>query len=274
MNESALFVLLLCVTESLTSGLQDESIADLVRKEVSKQLREITEKSIQEEKTIRKLELTIHELQETVKTLKSSCNCRDYDRKADIQNKPEHRSDITGNNLNEMSSVDKTDTSLSEKRIRKPEKGEEIQHKKRLLENNISDGQMVAFYAWMNNSEANPGSHHIIVFDGVQSSLGSAYDRHTGIFRTPTTGHFVFSWTIISESHGWIYSELVVNSTPFGHLLTNSQDITDDHTATGLVVLSLKQGDDVYIRTSTQPGHGRILSSQYYRSSFSGWRIA
>lgn len=114
----------------------------------------------------------------------------------------------------------------------------------------FSEGQMVAFYAWMNNNENNPGPHTII-FDGVQSNLGSAYDRHTGISITPATGFYVILCTLIAQQHGWIHFESVVNSTPFEYLLTNSHDITDEQTTTGLVVLSLKQADDAFVFTQT-----------------------
>lgn len=133
---------------------------------------------------------------------------------------------------------------------------------------------MVAFYAWMNGNEGNPGEHKTLIFDGVQTNLGNAYDKHSGLFRAPQTGYYVFTWTIMSDYHGWVYSELVVNSTPRGSILTNSQEINDEHMTTGIVVLSIQRGDDVFVRTKPKASwRGAILSSDKHRSSFSGWRI-
>ncbi|VDI11348.1 Hypothetical predicted protein, partial [Mytilus galloprovincialis] len=132
----------------------------------------------------------------------------------------------------------------------------------------------VAFYAYMSSHEANLGRHQTLVFDMVKTNLGSSYSKHTGVFTTPEKGTFVFTWTITSDFHSYIYSEILINSVPFGSIISSSDEIHDDHTATGIIVVQLNHGDVVYIRTNPNASiKGRILSDSLRRSSFSGWKI-
>lgn len=121
---------------------------------------------------------------------------------------------------------------------------------------------MVAFYAYINTHETNPESHQTLIFDVVRTNVGSAYNKHSGLFTSQDHGIFVFTWTIIIDYHGYVFSEIIVNSDPIGSILTNSEDITDVHTVTGIVVAVVNQGDVVYIRTNPTGGiRGKILSS-------------
>ncbi|CAC5426275.1 C1QL [Mytilus coruscus] len=132
----------------------------------------------------------------------------------------------------------------------------------------------IAFYAYMDSHETNPGRHQTLIFDVVKTNVRSAYNKHSGLFISPDHGIYVFTWTIVSDLHGYIYSEIMINSAPFGSILTNSEDITDDHTVTGIVVAEVNQGDVVYIRTNPNVSiKGQILSDTFHRTSFSGWKI-
>ena len=123
----------------------------------------------------------------------------------------------------------------------------------------------------MSHDLAAPGAGHVLVFDVVKTNVGSAYNHHDGVFTAPSTGSYVFSWTVTSWYHSFIYSELMVNSSSFGRIITNSQDIEDEHVGSSVVAAALTQGDIVYVRIvgsgGTLASHGNILTS------FTGWKL-
>ncbi|CAG2196820.1 unnamed protein product [Mytilus edulis] len=91
----------------------------------------------------------------------------------------------------------------------------------------IGQDVMVAFYAYMSASEPSPGQHHTFIFDSIMTNSGSGYNKHNGMFTVPNHGHYVFTWTVISARHGWVYSEIVINSSPLGSILTDSDDTNE-----------------------------------------------
>ena len=129
----------------------------------------------------------------------------------------------------------------------------------------------VAFYAYMSHDLSAPGGGHVLVFDVVKTNVGSAYNHHDGIFTAPSTGSYVFSWTVTSGYHSYVYSELMVNSSPFGKLLTNSQATADEHVASSVVAVALTQGDVVYVRVAGSSGTLASQSNVY--TSFTGWKL-
>ncbi|CAC5371555.1 unnamed protein product [Mytilus coruscus] len=133
---------------------------------------------------------------------------------------------------------------------------------------------IVAFYAYMSKDELQPGKHHILVFDDVKTNVGLAYNKHTGTFTAPVTGVYVFIWTVVCGRHNFNFSQLVINSDPFGAILTDSDEVDDIHTVTGSVVAELNQGDVVYVRTHpTDSIDGVIISRDDMHTSFNGWKL-
>lgn len=134
----------------------------------------------------------------------------------------------------------------------------------------------VAFYAYMGHTEYSPSNHHTIIFDIPVTNLGNGYNHFSGIFSVPTSGVYVFSWTIADSAGGYVFSELVVNADVVGAILTNTSAGADRLSTTGLVVKEARQGDVVYVRTSPTGGiHGNIESlAPAQRTSFSGWKLS
>ncbi|XP_048735287.2 uncharacterized protein LOC125650808 [Ostrea edulis] len=132
-----------------------------------------------------------------------------------------------------------------------------------------------AFYAYMSHDEPNPGPHHTLIFDVPVTNLGNGYNHFSGTFSVPSSGVYVFSWTIHCSDRGYIYSQLVANDDVLGAILTNSESTIDWISTTGLVVKEVNHGDVVYVRTD--PVHGPVgdikSSSTHYRTSFSGWKL-
>jgi hypothetical protein len=133
----------------------------------------------------------------------------------------------------------------------------------------------VGFYAIMSKPENNPSTHHSLIFDVEKTSIGSAYNKFSGTFIAPREGTYVFSWTITADFHSYIHTEIVINASSFGHLMTDGDEVNDIHVSSKTVVAYLNQGDLVYVRThSTYRSNGNIYSGGYHgESSFAGWII-
>ncbi|XP_071155598.1 uncharacterized protein [Mytilus edulis] len=136
------------------------------------------------------------------------------------------------------------------------------------------NGNIVAFYGYMSHGESQPGKHQILDFDVVKTNVGLAYNKYSGMFTAPVNGVYVFTWTVSTGMHSYVYSQLVINSDPFGAIQTDSDEVSDYHTSTGSVVAELNYGDVVYIRTHpTELIKGVIRSEDEMRTSFSGWKL-
>ena len=127
----------------------------------------------------------------------------------------------------------------------------------------------------MSHDELHPGTHQIVVFDSIQTNVGSAYNNYSGIFTVPVSGVYSFSWSIADNGcHGAVYTVLVVNNVEVGGIGTDGSDVCDDELATGQVVLELNVGQIVFVRTdSTTPAQGAIRGRTFNRSTFSGFLL-
>ena len=133
----------------------------------------------------------------------------------------------------------------------------------------------MAFCAYMAAPEHSPSLHHILLFDTVKTNLGSAYNSNSGMFTAPVDGVYTFTWTIFSEVHSYVYTQIVVNSAAFDNMIVNSNAVNDVHSGTKVIVVSLTSGDVVYVRTDdTYLSHGSIYSGRVNGySSFCGWKL-
>ena len=126
----------------------------------------------------------------------------------------------------------------------------------------------------MSQPEYTIGHHQTFVFDHVVTNVGGNYNRHSGIFTSPSQGVYVFSWTLYCVAGGYFYSEVVVNSNPVGALRCGADGSSSDRHITGVVVVEINRGDIVYIRTHPiNSNNGGVYSISTYRSSFTGWKL-
>ncbi|XP_062596631.1 cerebellin-1-like [Saccostrea cucullata] len=149
-----------------------------------------------------------------------------------------------------------------------------LSRKKRLL--SVPEPQNgVAFSAYMSANEGTVGAGHTLIFHSLVTNVGNHYNKHTGVFTSPDSGVYVFTWTIIVDNHDYIRTELVVNSSTVGTMYTSAYDVNNDRTTTGVVVVQINQGDVVFIRTNHTSGSvGTIISiPDVLRSTFSGWKL-
>uniref|UniRef100_A0A8W8NXP6 C1q domain-containing protein n=1 Tax=Magallana gigas TaxID=29159 RepID=A0A8W8NXP6_MAGGI len=132
----------------------------------------------------------------------------------------------------------------------------------------------VAFFAYLSKNEPNPGAHQTFVFDVDHTNIGGHYSHHTGVFTCPRHGVYVFSWCLFCSAGGFVFSELVVNSSPVLGKYVGAQGVSNLLSSTDLVIVDLNPGDEVYIRTApNQSQLGQVISEPPYRSTFSGWKL-
>ncbi|XP_063399076.1 complement C1q-like protein 2 [Mytilus trossulus] len=131
----------------------------------------------------------------------------------------------------------------------------------------------VAFYAYMSKDDPSLLKHNQLVFDVVKINIGNGYLNNTGVFVAPSSGTYVFSWTLYTGNHGATYYDLMVNGEIYGSTLGETDDVPGDFDSdSGTVVVSLNTGDNVYFRSIIQTT-AFILGRRSARTSFSGWKL-
>lgn len=105
----------------------------------------------------------------------------------------------------------------------------------------LDASDIVAFCAYMSTTEVSPSRHHVLVFDDVKTNIGSAFNRISGMFTAPIDGAYVFTWTIFSDRHSYINSQIVVNTEAFTSMITDSDEVGDFHSSTGVIVVNLNR---------------------------------
>ncbi|XP_062585323.1 uncharacterized protein LOC134246988 [Saccostrea cucullata] len=138
---------------------------------------------------------------------------------------------------------------------------------------------VVACYAYLSTAHINIGPDHTIKFDVVKTNQRQGYHPGSGVFIAPESGFYVFTWTVRVGAYGstpeYHSTEIVINNNVYGSAYAVAIPTSSrDDIGTGTAVAHVNQGDDVYIRThSSYQGTGGILSDEFGRSSFAGWKI-
>lgn len=131
----------------------------------------------------------------------------------------------------------------------------------------------VAFYAYMSASEPNPSLHHALIFNVVKTNVGGGYNQFSGMFSAPSSGLYVFTWTIYTGNHGQTGFSIYVNhdvvGATFGETDNNQNDFDSD---SGSMVVSLNAHDNVYIRSSMACSTN-VISDVSRRTTFAGWKL-
>ncbi|XP_062607511.1 heavy metal-binding protein HIP-like [Saccostrea cucullata] len=136
-----------------------------------------------------------------------------------------------------------------------------------------SAAENVAFHAYMStNTASGLRQHHTLIFDTVKVNKGQGYHRDDGIFIIPSSGVYVFAWTLSVQNYdGWASVEIVVNGQIAGSTFADGGTGSFD-SGTGLVVVEGNVGDHVYIRMH-ENGDNVVNSNGRARTSFSGLRL-
>lgn len=121
------------------------------------------------------------------------------------------------------------------------------------------------------NTQANLRQHHTLIYDVVKVNRGQGYHQDDGIFTVPSSGVYVFAWTVAIQTHGWASVELAVNGVVFGSTFADGTASDWEH-GSGIVVVETHTGDHVYVRMQ-ENGNGVVNSNARGRTSFSGWKL-
>ena len=133
--------------------------------------------------------------------------------------------------------------------------------------------EQIAFYTYLSaNSAASLRQHHILVFDTVKTNMGNGYHVGDGIFIVPSSGLYVFAWTVTVQPHGWASVEIVVNAEVLGSTFADGSYASCWDGSAGIIVVHVNAGDHVFIRMQ-ENGDGPINSNARGRTSFSGWKL-
>uniref|UniRef100_A0A665V510 Cerebellin 18 n=1 Tax=Echeneis naucrates TaxID=173247 RepID=A0A665V510_ECHNA len=99
---------------------------------------------------------------------------------------------------------------------------------------------------------------------------GMGYNPALGVFTAPSPGVYVFSYTVYSsvEENGRLYYkvQLMHNQTPIASVWENNREDGED-SATQVVTLELRQGDQVYVELTS----GRTLCKYLQFNIFTGY---
>lgn len=112
----------------------------------------------------------------------------------------------------------------------------------------VAPTEQVAFYADLStNTKADVSKHHKLKYDLVKINKGQGYHHDDGIFIVPSSGVYLFAWTVAVQTYGWTSVEILVNGEVFGSNFANDLNNSWDH-GTGIFVIETHTWDHIYIR--------------------------
>ncbi|CAG2216917.1 unnamed protein product [Mytilus edulis] len=112
----------------------------------------------------------------------------------------------------------------------------------------------------------------IVKFDQVITETGNNFNPGDGIFVSPVSGIYLFSWTTLASTSKYVDTELrvdnVVVASSYGHIGTAS-----NVPVTKVVLCKVKKGDHVWIQTGRRYTENYFSTPNDSRSSFTGMLV-
>ncbi|XP_062581757.1 uncharacterized protein LOC134243507 [Saccostrea cucullata] len=134
--------------------------------------------------------------------------------------------------------------------------------------NAISHGRIIAFNAYVTKTlHLKKDTPVNVVYDGVYINHGNGYNKHTGVFKAPSDGLYLFSWSSFVAPGKTFVGELLLNGQRKGRGNCNNEGSTVYTNCSNTFPLVLRAGDKVYIRTT----YANYLHATW--SSFSGLKV-
>ncbi|KAK3595078.1 hypothetical protein CHS0354_043176 [Potamilus streckersoni] len=127
---------------------------------------------------------------------------------------------------------------------------------------------IVGFTAELTTSQNYPRLK-TIVFDKVLENQGGGYNSHTGVFRAPYRGMYLFSVTIHSIVREQLLLELMKNQSYIGRVVAGDSKSDWGDSGSVSVITTMDKGDEVYARSMY---NANIYGNQW--SSFMGVLIS
>ncbi|CAC5363347.1 unnamed protein product [Mytilus coruscus] len=127
---------------------------------------------------------------------------------------------------------------------------------------------VIAFHFYASSNLNSLGSHQTIIFDTKVTNEGNGFNKYTGTFIVPSSGFYVFTWTI-DVSNTICATELVVNGMVVG--LSYPDSVAGENNAISTTVVKhVSTGDAVAVRARECK---ELRSDTLARCSFSGWKL-
>ena len=113
----------------------------------------------------------------------------------------------------------------------------------------------------------------IIKFDEVMVNEGNHFNPGDGIFVSPVTGIFQFTWTIQTTTSKLVETELMVDNVVMDtlHVALTAND--GNISGTKVVICKVKKGHHVWIQTSSVYASNYFHKPNAAKSSFTGMLI-
>ncbi|XP_062613120.1 complement C1q-like protein 2, partial [Saccostrea cucullata] len=122
------------------------------------------------------------------------------------------------------------------------------------------------FYARLTHNLKN--HHGRVPFNRVIVNKLRRYNPSSGVFVCPSSGYYVFTWTLMTDHKEWVISDLIVGGSAKGKLIVDSDEGLESGSTTVLVYV--RRGQHVFVRIT---GGNRNIESRGSVPSFSGWRL-
>ncbi|CAC5396330.1 unnamed protein product [Mytilus coruscus] len=113
----------------------------------------------------------------------------------------------------------------------------------------------------------------IVKFDEVMINEGNHFNSGDGIFVSPVTGIFQFSWTILTTTSKLVETELMVDNVVVDKLHVALTANDGNISGTKVVLCKVKKGDHVWIQTSSAYASNYFYIANVAKSTFTGMLI-
>ncbi|XP_052769243.1 cerebellin-4-like [Mya arenaria] len=132
--------------------------------------------------------------------------------------------------------------------------------------------EQVAFYAYLSQGKCF-SEHETFIFNTELLDSANSYSTHVGVFITPVTGVYAFSFNVVSAWLEHTQAELMVNGHVKARVFADSDTVKDVHTASNTVVLALQINDHVYVRRGSNAFCTVVSLETAQWTYFAGWRV-
>ncbi|XP_063441193.1 complement C1q tumor necrosis factor-related protein 2-like [Mytilus trossulus] len=112
----------------------------------------------------------------------------------------------------------------------------------------------------------------IVKFDEVMLNEGNHFNSGDGIFVSPVTGIFQFTWTLLTTTSQVVETELMVDNVVVDTLIAALYS-SGNISGTKIVLCKVKKGDHVWIQTSSVYTSNYFYKANAAKSSFTGMLI-
>lgn len=146
----------------------------------------------------------------------------------------------------------------------------QLEHRLQATEERLNDKpSAIAFTASISQSLTNLKPGQTVVYNLVETNVGSSYNQHTGHFTCPRSGLYLFTLTTLSESGKHLQLDLVLNGR---NVISVTSQGPGFQQSSNSKVLHVNQGEALWVRVRG-PVTDQIVWADNY-SGFAGYLIS